>query len=118
MAIRRYEGQALPSGTIVCRESMLTLGFCSRPVEVVRETNNMIELRDLSDRDDVVRRKKSGIAFICDTADEGWRLHEASMNFVKQEQETARRLARELSERKRVAIAAALQAALGGGGRG
>lgn len=107
MAITKYEGQPLPPGTIVCRESMMTVGFCSRPVEVVRETGSMVELRDLRDHSDVVRRAKTGIAFICDTEAEGWRMHEASMDFVTREQEISKRLARELAERKRAAIEAA-----------
>ena len=107
MSITKYEGKPLLKGTIICRESMMTVGFCSRPFEVVKETGSMVELRDLRDRDDVVRRAKSGIAFICDTASEGWRIHGASMDFVKREQEIANRLARELAERKRAAIDAA-----------
>lgn len=109
MAITKYEGQPLPTGTIVCRESMLAVGFCSRPVEVVRETGGMVELRDLRDRHDVVRRAKTGIAFICDTEAEGWRMHEASMGFVTREQQIAKLLARELAERKRTAVEAAMR---------
>lgn len=107
MAITKYDGQPLPPGTIVCRESIMTVGICSRPVEVVRETGVMVELRDLHDRDDVVRRAKSGTAFICDTEEEGWRLHKASMEFVDQELKIEQRLARERAKRKQAAIEAA-----------
>ncbi len=109
MAITKYTGQLLPPGTIVCRESMMTVGFCSQPVEVVSETASMFTVRDLR-YGNQYKRRKSGIAFICDTAEEGWDIHSASMDFVAEEQAIARQLARELTERKRRAVECAMRA--------
>ena len=81
----------------------MTVGFCSQPVEVVSETASMFTVRDLRDGDEF-KRKKSGIAFICDTTEEGWAMHNASMAFVKAEQKIAQQQAMEFAARKRRAI--------------
>lgn len=110
MAVTKYAGQPLPPGTIVCRESMLATGFCARPAIVVHETEHMVELQYPRDqRTRPVRGKKSLVVFVCDTVEEGERMHEASMRFVESEKEISEKLARERAERRKLALEAAMQ---------
>ena len=110
MGITKYEGQPLPAGTIVCKESQMIAGICDQPVAVVSETGSTVRVRDLRSGDEW-RCNKSNMAFICDTEEEGWLMQKASMALVEAEHIISRQLAADRAARKHLAIDAAMNGA-------
>lgn len=104
MSIRRYEGQELKPGMIVCRRSVMTNGICSRPVTITRVCKSRAEI---TDGEETRLIGISTIAFIVDSIDEGMSLFEISCDFLKQEERYERDHQRARSERKSAAIAKA-----------
>lgn len=108
MPIRKYAGEPLPEGAIICRESIFHDGFPTRPLVVKKETTHTLVVSPL---DDLALEKtvyKRNIAFVCDTAEEGNRLAQASAAFTADEMERSRIYHAEKAARRRAAITAAL----------
>lgn len=107
MSITAYTGQPLSPGMIVCRRSVMTNGFASRPLKIVRVTGSRAIV---ADRDgDEARIALSTIDFIVDTMEEGMQLAEASIRFVTDEQVHEEAHLKARGERKRRAIAEAIK---------
>jgi hypothetical protein len=104
MSIRKYEGQELKPGMVVCRRSVMTNGICSRPVTITRVCKSRAEI---TDGEEVRLIGISTICFIVDSIEEGMRLFEISCDFLKQEERYEREHHRARSERKIAAIAKA-----------
>lgn len=104
-----YTGQPLEPGAIVCRRSIMTTGFASRPVTIVRVTGSRAVVRD-SDGDER-RIDLSTIRFVVDTMEEGMALHRANIEFMEREREIEVRHNAERGARRRVAIEAIIDSA-------
>lgn len=113
MSITAYTGQPLSPGMIVCRRSIMTCGFASRPVKIVRVTGSRAIVTDTDVTNmfgDKGRISLSTIAFIVDTIQEGNQLNEASIRFVGDEQKREQEHLNDRAKRKRCAIELAIEA--------
>lgn len=106
MTIKKYEGGELPPGTIVCRRSVMTCGFASRPVTVTKVSGSRAYVQDAEGKTSMV--SLSTICWIVDTFEEGLKFAEASIELVCSEQKCEQEFLRARSQRRETAIALAL----------
>ena len=107
--IRKYEGQPLAAGMIVCRQSIMNNGFASMPYVIARMANSQALVVDARYANDTLRSEQRvaihTIAYICDTIEEGNEVAKASRDFVTRENEIAKEHARALADRRAAIIA-------------
>lgn len=107
MSVTAYAGQPLAPGMLVCRRSIMTNGFSSRPLTIVRVSGSRAIV---ADRDSDERRiDLSTIEYVVDTMEEGMKMAEASADFLNAERVIEEAHLKARAERKRVALAEAIK---------